>query len=86
MRLLSSLAAVLLCASGPVVASPDPAEDKVVCKRDHFAQLGTNIRQSRKICLKASEWKVLANENAVAQRLIRDKLSTNGALPTPPGR
>ncbi len=86
MRLPLSLAAVLLCASAPVSASPDPVEDKVVCKRDNYAQLGTNIRQSRKICLKASEWKILEHENAAAQRLIRDKLSTNGALPTPEGR
>jgi hypothetical protein len=80
MRILAGLALAVTCLAAPAVASETPDEDKVVCKRERGAStLGSRMLKDKKVCMKASEWKTLERDNASAQRVMRDKLQTNGA-------
>ena len=75
MRLFLAVAVVITSFSAPVSAAggaADPAEDKVVCKRVHDAETGSNFRRSKRTCMKKSEWKELDEELNRTMRGLAD--------------
>ena len=66
--------AMLLAMTSPAVAAPrPPAEDKVVCKRQYQADTGSHFQNSKKVCLKLSEWKELDDRTQQAMRDFGEK-------------
>ena len=79
--LLSGVAAAILMTS-PASAfrdSDQQDEDKIVCKREKGAELGSNLRKRKKTCMLESEWRELDRLNEQAKRRIMEK--GNGKLP-----
>jgi hypothetical protein len=72
MRLL--LAIGLILASAPAVAAaPQPQEDKLVCRYQEGADLGSHISRAKKVCMRASEWKELEAINEQTQRRLQER-------------
>ena len=67
MRTKAFIILAAVCAYAPAFAANETDEDKVICKRDREAELGTRMR-APKTCMKKSEWRALEAQNARALR------------------
>jgi len=72
MRML--LAIGLIFAAAPAVAgTPQPQEDKLVCRYQDSPDLGSHISRAKKVCMRASEWKELEAINEQTQRRLQER-------------
>ena len=76
---LLALAALLVSTSETPATPP---EDKIVCKRDRNTDTGSNLRKRNKICMRASDWKILEKEN---EQTAREMFQTARGSPKPVG-
>ena len=75
MRALLAVGLVLTGFSTAALAADQKDEDKIVCKRQPGADLGSHIARRNKVCMRASEWRELQVMNDNAQRKIMDRRS-----------
>jgi hypothetical protein len=68
MRILAIAALACMGAAGAAGANP-AKEDKIVCKRQYDASSGSHFRNSKKVCMKQSEWKEMED---VKDRVMRE--------------
>lgn len=73
--LMFSLLSAGVCAPA-LAADPQPADDKMVCRKDRSFNTGSNLSRPRKVCMKASEWKELDDESARNIDKLRDRRGT----------
>ena len=69
----------------PSAAAPQPTQqaapqEKVVCKRQVDADTGSHFSRSKRVCMKASDWKQLDDET---QRAITNIKNRGGLEPVP---
>ena len=87
MRLMMLMGSLLLAAlaaqSG--TAQDKPAEDKIVCKRNYHDYTGSHLSRPKKVCMKASEWKLQEDGADRAMRRIQDSGAQNPDKPAPMG-
>jgi hypothetical protein len=69
-------------------ATSTPPEDKVICKRIQETSTGSHFPSSKRMCMKRSEWKELADDTDRTLRKVADgrvspdaQLSTMGGGP-----
>jgi hypothetical protein len=86
MRIAGWIACALVGAATAATAG-EPAEDKVVCKRQAEADTGSHFATTKKVCMKKSEWKELEDSADRTMQTIRDHggLSPNGQPPSTGG-
>jgi hypothetical protein len=75
MRIFLAVGLVLTACSTGLLAAESQSEDKIVCKRQPGADLGSHIARRTKVCMRASEWRDLQVMNDEAQRKIMDRRS-----------
>lgn len=80
MRMFAIVMCTALGFAGAAAAKdpPDPAEDKVICKRQQDADTGSHFATTKKVCLRKSEWKQMEEGAENALRRIREQ---GGACP-----
>lgn len=69
----------------PSAAAPQPIQqaapqEKVICKRQVDADTGSHFSRSKRVCMKASDWKQLDDET---QRAITTIKNRGGLEPVP---
>ena len=65
--------AVALASTSASAEDPKPqAEDKIVCKRNETFMTGSRLSRSKKVCMKASEWKQAKEEKDRSMRRVQD--------------
>jgi len=86
MRIAGLVASALIGFATAAVAK-EPAEDKVVCKRQAEADTGSHFAAAKKVCMKKSEWKELEDSADRTMQNIRDHggLNPNGLPPSTGG-
>ena len=82
MRILVAAAVVGFSCSTVAVAK-EPAEDKVICKRQYANDTGSNFQSSKRVCMKKSEWKAQEDETQFTVRRMNEggasrKVETGG--------
>lgn len=70
--------AALLMANEPAAATETAGEsDKLVCKRIDQEATGSRLSGRRKVCMKASEWRLAEEQSRRAMRAVRDRSGVN---------
>lgn len=69
----------------PAAAADKPGEDKVVCKRQAQDDTGSHLARPSKICMKASEWKLMREETGRTLQKVRDANGLDPNRPQPMG-
>jgi len=84
MRYLAMLPALLAFTAAPATAQQpaqqQAAQEKVICKRQVDADTGSHFSSSRRVCMKASDWKRLDDET---QRALTTANNRGGFAPVP---
>jgi hypothetical protein len=84
---IARIAAFALVGLATTAIAKEPAEDKVVCKRQNDADTGSHFAAGKKVCMKKSEWKELEDSADRTMQNIRDHggMNPNGGAPTTGG-
>lgn len=76
---LAAFAALTIAAPAQAEdAKTEKAEDKVICKGDRSLEFGSH-RRSKKVCMTASEWKLLEKGTQRELQSFRERSQTRGA-------
>ena len=80
MLLLVLAAAAATPSAAAQQPTPAAPQEKVVCKRQVDADTGSHFSRSKRVCMKASDWKQLDDET---QRAITTIKNRGGLEPVP---
>ena len=77
MRIALTVATAMIATTSPALAgdtaASTPPEDKIICKRIQETSTGSHFPSSKRMCLKKSEWKELADDTDRTFRKINDQ-------------
>ncbi len=77
MRIIGIAALAIASIHTAAVAQKPPVEDKMVCKRIGDADTGSHFARSKRVCMKASEWKMVEDETQRTLRSVGDRGTMN---------